>query len=117
MRDSIEDRFADIIAALSSQPGVMLPSAAGAAKDHRFGAGALRVDGKIFAMVTRGTLVVKLPRTRVASLIASGCGNPFDAGRGRPMLEWLAVDPSCKLDWLTLAREALIFVRSVRPKP
>ncbi|MDP9025418.1 MAG: MmcQ/YjbR family DNA-binding protein [Candidatus Eremiobacteraeota bacterium] len=114
MADSVEERFAAIVAALSAEPGVMLPSRAVAGKPRRFGDETLRVDGKIFAMLSRGTLVVKVPRQRVDALIAKNDGITFDAGRGRPMREWLAVDPSEKVDWLAIVREAFVFVRSVK---
>jgi hypothetical protein len=65
-------------------------------------------------MLVRGQLVVKLPAARVSALIASGDGTPFDAGKGRPMKEWLALDPGARLDWLTLAKEALAFVAAKR---
>lgn len=72
--------------------------------------GQLRIGGKIFAMLVRGTLVVKLPRQRVDALIAAGAGERFDPGHGRLMKEWLSVSPDAAVDWLTLAREALDFV-------
>jgi len=71
-----------------------------------FGAGALKIDGKIFAMLSsKREFVVKLPRERVAELVDSGRGRYFDSGKGTPMKEWLAVDDSPK-HWLSLAREA-----------
>jgi hypothetical protein len=56
-----------------------------------FGATALQTDGKIFAMLTRGRLVVKLPSRRVDALVAEGSGERFDANRGPPMKQWLAL--------------------------
>lgn len=44
------------------------------------------------------------------SLIGGGIGGPFDAGKGRPMKEWLTVTADDEATWLSLAREALNFV-------
>jgi TfoX/Sxy family transcriptional regulator of competence genes len=76
-----------------------------------FGASALTVNGRIFAMLTRERLVVKLPKARVDALVASGGGVRFDANKGRPMKEWLTIDPSLETEWPALAQEALSFVR------
>jgi hypothetical protein len=70
----------------------------------------LRISGKIFAMILRGELVVKLPKDRVAELSAAGVGAPFDAGKGRPMKEWLAVPPAQGRRWPALVEEARAFV-------
>lgn len=77
-----------------------------------FGASALTVEGRIFAMLSRDRLVVKLPKARVDELVAAGYGERFDANKGRPMKEWLAIDPAHEGDWDELASEALNFVRS-----
>jgi hypothetical protein len=74
--------------------------------------GQLKVDGKIFAMLVRGELVLKLPGDRVQSLVDSGDGAHFDAGKGRPMREWLALSPTSPEPWLALAEEAMTFVAS-----
>src|SRR5207248_4966815 len=80
-----------------------------------FGSSALKVNGRIFAMLSsRGEFVVKLPRERVGQLIASGDAVAYDAGKGRPLKEWLALPPGSRLDWSALAEEALTFVRSRR---
>jgi hypothetical protein len=75
-----------------------------------FGSGTLKAAGKIFAMESGGRLVFKLPAARVSELIATGVGEPFDAGKGKPMKEWVAVTPGAKADPIALAREALTFV-------
>ncbi len=77
-----------------------------------FGSRALKLDGRIFAMwSSMGRLVVKLPRDRVAELVAAGRGQYFDPVGGRPMKEWLAVadDPR---SWMGLAREAHAYARA-----
>jgi hypothetical protein len=104
-------RFAALVDALDGTPGVTLPGASGG---RGFGAGALKVDGSIFAMEVQGALVLKLPEARVAELIGSGAGSPFDSGKGRPMREWVALAGSDPGADLSLAREALAHVRSRR---
>src|SRR5579864_3595007 len=52
-----------------------------------FAASALTAGGRIFAMLSRDRLVVKLPSERVDSLVANGWGERFDANRGIPMKE------------------------------
>ncbi len=102
------DLYATLADALRAEPGVTL----GAPGKIGFGSSALQVNGKIFAMLdSRGDYVVKLPAARVQSLIASGEGAPYDAGRGRPMREWVTVKSPSEEICLALAREALAFVR------
>lgn len=99
--------FAAVVAAFTSDPSVTLP----AARRSSFGSNGLKVEGRIFAMLVRGGLVVKLPRERVAELIASGRGEPFDAGKGRAMKEWVTLRVP-EGAWLDFAREARRFVGS-----
>ena len=70
----------------------------------------LRVSGKIFAMLVRGELVVKLPRDRVDELVYAGAARRFDAGKGRPMKEWASVPASASRRWRGLVEEARTFV-------
>ena len=71
---------------------------------------AFAVDGKIFAMLTRGCFVVKLPKERVDDLVDAGKGTRFDPGHGRLMKEWIAVEAGA-LPWVALAKEAHSYVR------
>ena len=99
--------FEAVVAAFKKDRRVTPPAAARSS----FGSNGLKVDGRIFAMLVRGALVVKLPGERTAELVACGRGEPFDAGKGRPMKEWVAL-PEPGNDWLEVAREARRFVGS-----
>jgi hypothetical protein len=48
----------------------------------------------------------------VAGLIGNGIGGPFDAGKGRPVAEWLTVVTTDDETRRTLAGEALDFMTS-----
>jgi hypothetical protein len=102
-----EARYDELVDALAGSPGVTPPRGGGG-----FGRTALRCERKIFVMWVRGRLVLKLPADRVDELIADGAGVRFDANKGRPMKEWLSLDPDSDLAWLPLAREALDFARA-----
>ena len=101
-----EARFTALVEHFAARPGVTPPEPGRRA----FGASALKVGGSIFAMLQDGRLVVKLPAQRVAKLIADGDGEPFGAGKGRPMREWVAVPYADEARWRALAEEALAFV-------
>ncbi len=109
-----EARFAAVVRKFRGAANVTPPEG-GAGPHMRFGSNGLKVDGKIFAMLVNGRLVVKLPRERVQDLVSSGAGGPFDPGHGRLMKEWIVVAPDSTLDWYLVARDALEFV-SARPK-
>lgn len=105
-----EERFAAVVASLAGQPGVTPPLDA---TDPRktFGSSGLKIDDKIFAMLVRGSLAVKLPKPRVDALVASGDGERYDPRRdGRLMKEWVVVASTSEFDWLRLAREAMAYV-------
>ena len=105
--DPIRERYLALVDDLMGIDGVTPPPGGSG-----FGRGSLKYQGRIFAMLVRGQLVVKLPETRVADLITAGEGAAFDANKGTPMREWLTVDPRSRLDWLAVASEALDFARS-----
>jgi hypothetical protein len=79
-------------------------------KSARFGANALKVDGKIFASLSRGRLLLKLPKARVDDLIDAGKGAPFSTGADRVKKEWVTLAPTTEADWCALADEARAFV-------
>jgi len=108
--DPIRDRYDDLVDELIGIDGVTPPRGGGG-----FGRSALRYQGKIFAMLVRGRLVLKLPAVRVTALIRSGNGVAFDANKGTPMREWFSLDPGSDLSWLSLAAEALDFARGPDP--
>ena len=96
-----ESRFALVVNAFADDRRVTPP---GTGKG--FGSGALKVNGKIFAMMSsKGEFVLKLSEERVNELVAAGKGSRFDPGRGRVMKEWLVVTADHTL-WIPLAKEA-----------
>jgi hypothetical protein len=102
---AVQARFAALAGAFAGSPGVSPGSGR-----RGFGADALQVGGHIFAMVSGGRLVLKLPSDRVAELLASGDGLAFDAGKGRPMKEWVSLRSGSEREWRSLAQEAFAFV-------
>ena len=85
-----------------------------AERGRKFGKNGLKTkSGKLFALFTQGTLVVKLPNERVADLVASGAGEQFDPGHRRLMKGWLTVT-SAKASWADLANEAYEFVKNAK---
>jgi hypothetical protein len=75
-----------------------------------FGSTALKTEGKIFAMVVKGRLVVKLPAGRVEDLVEAGAGERFDPGHGRIQKEWLSVFSDDPEQWHALAVESEAYV-------
>lgn len=71
----------------------------------------LQVDGHFFATGEHrsGDLIVKLPKERVAELVAAGDGEPF-APAGRTFKEWVRVPRRDPVRWTGLMDEALAFV-------
>jgi hypothetical protein len=72
----------------------------------------LRVGEEFLALVDyKGSgLVVKLPRPRVAALVADGTGNPF-APAGRTFSEWVSVPKADRTLWRRLLREGVVFAK------
>ncbi len=99
-----EQKVARVVKAFSREPDVTVGEGKG------FGSGTLKINGKIFAMLSSGAqFVVKLPKRRVDELVASGKGMRFEPRPAKAMKEWLAVTAD-GIDWAELAKEARDFV-------
>jgi hypothetical protein len=94
-----------VVATLATEPGVTLGKA--------FHSPGLKIGTKLFAMLHRDGLVVKLPEARCRELRASGAVGPFDRGQGTPMREWVTVTEPDTRRWTSYAREALSFGREI----
>lgn len=102
-RSDLDPRLAQVAAAFSSDRKVT-------SGGKGFGAGALKVGGRIFAVISaRGDFVVKLPRERVDELVQSRQATRFEPAAGRVMKEWASISASAAT-CLALAREAREFV-------
>ncbi len=101
-----EPLFQPIINAFSKDKQVTLGG--------RFGSVSLKCNGKVFAMLVKGKFVVKLPKERVAQLVATVGATHFDPGHGRLMKEWVAFSDNRRL-WIDLAKEARRFVEAANP--
>jgi len=101
--------FSSLCEEYAGVTGVTVP----ASGSSGFGSNAIKINKSIFAMLVNDQLVVKLPAARVAQLISAGDGVPFDAGKGKPMKEWVGLvvdDDACR----GLVAEAMAFVGKLR---
>ncbi|MEW5931347.1 MAG: hypothetical protein AB1941_28100 [Gemmatimonadota bacterium] len=98
----VDPRFAPVVEAFAADPAVtagkMMTSLG------------LKVNDKIFAMVVKGKLVVKLPKARVDEMVGGGAGEHLETSQGKRMKEWIAVTGDA--GWVDLAREAYAFVKA-----
>jgi TfoX/Sxy family transcriptional regulator of competence genes len=110
----VEERWASLVETMLAQGAATYGSDG---PRRAFGSTSLKTDGKIFAMLVKDRLVVKLDRRRVDELVDAGKGRRFDPGHGRLQKGWLDVDSASAKVWLDLATEAEAFVAGRRPKP
>ena len=102
-----DQRFSKVVAAFATYRDVTCESKKG------FGAGSLKVNGKIFAMIaSKGQFVVKLSAPRVTELVSDRYGEPFEPRPGKPMKEWLSI-ASAQANWVEVARAAYRFVKDL----
>ena len=103
---SHDPAFEAVVRAFSKHPEVSPPG-----EGKGFGSGALKVKGKMFALLSsKGHFVAKLPKDRVEALVRSGHGSYFEPSPGRLMKEWVEVKAATRT-WVGLAKEAYRFVR------
>jgi hypothetical protein len=76
-----------------------------------FGSGALKVNGKIFASLSKGRLLLKLPERVVDRLISSNQGKRFSTGVNRAKKEWVTIGPSDAATWIALSQQARAYVQ------
>jgi hypothetical protein len=98
----VHELFDQIAASYASEPGVT------------YGLGwhneGLKVDGRIFAMVVRDGLVVKVPADQAADLVEAGQGAAFEPRPGRKMREWVVIDRLDPTSWRRLIADAHHYV-------
>jgi TfoX/Sxy family transcriptional regulator of competence genes len=78
-----------------------------------FGSPGIKVRGKVFAMLVKEKLVVKLSQDRVNEMVNRGEGTYFDPGHGKLMKQWVSVSDDYGRLWPKVAREAMIYVRDL----
>ena len=101
---TIHSVFAEIAKSFASDDQITFGEGKG------FGANALKVRGKIFAMISsKNVLVLKLPKARVNQMVQDGLGDYFDPGHGRKMKEWLEYRGASET-WFDMVHEARNFV-------
>ncbi len=97
-----ETLFWELARPLLAEPGVT--------RGTMMGYPCLRSDGAFFACVERATghLIVKLPASRIAELVATGQALHF-APNGRTFREWAAFPVADPGEWRALLAEAREF--------
>ena len=73
----------------------------------------LKICRKMFAMLSKGNYVVKLPKERVRDLLSSGEGLPYDPGNGKIMKEWVIIPEKLSGRWVEYASEAKKFAKTL----
>ncbi len=110
MASDPEARWQHLVDEMLAAGSATYGNAAADGPKRAFGSTSLKTNGKIFAMLVHGRLVVKLPAKRVDALVDEGAGRRFDPGHGRIQREWLDVVSDSYETWLALATESEAFV-------
>lgn len=83
---------------------------AGITSARMFGSTALKVGGKVFAVLYKGRLVLKLSEEEVATIVRAKEGVLFDPGHGRTSPTWVSLDPATIKKWPTWTDRAKAYV-------
>lgn len=110
------ERFARLVKTMLARSDATYGSDESRGARRSFGSTSLKANGKIFAMLVKDRLVVKLPATRVEESVAAGTGERFDPGHGRVQKEWFSVRSDSIDDWLALATESEAFVGKAKAR-
>ena len=98
-----EQRFDRLASSFLGEPGVTEGTGFGASPG-------LKVGGKIFAMLVKEQLMVKLSADQIDHLVAAKVGERVQMGKSKPMREWVKAPVSHSRRWPSLARDAHAFV-------
>lgn len=88
----------------------------GVTETAMFGSPGLKINGKYFALLVKGKLVVKLAKERVEKLVETGTGDFFDPGHGRKMKEWVELEPKSRKACVSYMEEAADIVSAIADK-
>ena len=94
----------------------------GVERDRMFGSDGLKVNGKFFAFIGReGRLILKLPASQAADLVAAGKAEPVTIG-SRKTREWVGLPmpgaPGDTAEWKRALADAHSYVAAVTaPQP
>ena len=73
----------------------------------------LKIKKKMFAMFNKGRFIVKLPKERVAALLDSKEGQPYDPGTGTIMKEWIIIPEQHSDKWIDYTQEAKTYAEKI----
>ena len=108
MSKNAEELFDDVAKSFNSDPKI--------SQSKMFGSPGLKINGKVFAFLMKGKLILKLPKGQVDELVLANEGKPFGhmfaPNNWRPMKEWVEVLSDDEKVWLKLAKKARDFVLS-----
>jgi len=97
-----QDAFDQLVQEFRSDPRVE--------HGRMFGSAGLKLGDKVFAMLVKGHLVVKLSAAQAQELATAGVGEFFDPGHGRLMKQWIAVPATRAEQRRSLAEQARHYV-------